>query len=139
VVAVSTDGGEVCHPGYDMAGVAKAALETLCRYLAVRLRPEGVRVNAVRPGFVDTESARAVFGDAVLERPVPGRDDLMIDAHTVGRACVALCSGWMDGVSGQVIHVDEGASLISPITYLTGLGWPGPMHRWNAGDEETPT
>ena len=134
-VAVSTDGGEVCHPGYDMAGVAKAALEALCRYLALRLRPEGVRVNVLRPGFVDTASARAMFGDEVLETPLPRREDLMIDPRAVGRACVALCSGWMDSVSGQVIGVDEAASLISPITYLTGQGWPGPLGRGDSGTE----
>jgi len=124
-VAISSDGGEVCHPGYDMAGVAKAALEALCRYMALRLRPEGVRVNALRPGFLDTASTRAIFGDAVLETALPRRDDLMLDPRGVGRTCVALCSGWMDSVSGQVIGVDEAASLISPVTYLTGKGWPG--------------
>jgi NAD(P)-dependent dehydrogenase (short-subunit alcohol dehydrogenase family) len=126
-IAVSTDGGVVCHPGYDMAGIAKAALEALCRYLALRLRSEGVRVNAIRAGFVDTASSRAMFGDAVMEMTVPYREDLMIDPRAVGRACVALCSGLMDSVSGQVIGVDEAASLISPITYLTGVGWPGPL------------
>jgi len=37
---------------------------------------------------------------------------------------VALCSGLMDAVTGQVITVDEGWSLVSPVTFLTGLGWP---------------
>ena len=134
-VAISTDGGEVCHPGYDMAGVAKAALEALCRYLALRLRPAGVRVNVLRPGFVDTASARAIFGDRVLETPLPRRDELMVDPREVGRACVALCSGWMDSVSGQVIGVDEATSLISPITYLTGHGWPGSLPRPDPGTE----
>jgi len=135
-VAVSTDGGSVCHPGYDMAGIAKAALETLCRYLALRLRSEGVRVNAIRPGLVDTPSSRAMFGDAVLDTPVPHRDELLIDPRAVGRACVALCSGLMDSVSGQVIGVDEAVSLISPITYLTGVGWPGPVGGADSNGEE---
>jgi NAD(P)-dependent dehydrogenase (short-subunit alcohol dehydrogenase family) len=133
-VAISTDGGEVCHPGYDMAGVAKAALETLCRYLALRLRPEGVCVNVLRPGFVDTQSSRAMFGDEVVDSPLPRREDLMLDPRVVGRACVALCSGLMDGVSGQVIGVDEGTSLISPIAYLTGHGWPGARPRGGPDD-----
>jgi NAD(P)-dependent dehydrogenase (short-subunit alcohol dehydrogenase family) len=137
-VAISTDGGDVCHPGYDMVGVAKAALEALCRYLALRLRAQGVRVNVLRPGFVDTASARAIFGDSILETPMPQRDDLMLDPRAVGRACVALCSGWMDAVSGQVIGVDEAAPLISPISYLTGQGWPGPMRDRAEPDEEQP-
>jgi NAD(P)-dependent dehydrogenase (short-subunit alcohol dehydrogenase family) len=134
LVAVSTDGGSVCHPGYDMAGVAKAALETLCRYLALRLRPEGVRVNVLRPGLVDTASARATFGDAVVDSARRGRHDTALPPLQVARACVALCSGLMDSVTGQVITVDEGASLMSPITYATGVGWPSPFpkddERW---------
>jgi NAD(P)-dependent dehydrogenase (short-subunit alcohol dehydrogenase family) len=135
-VAISTDGGVVCHPGYDMAGIAKAALETLCRYLALHLRPEGVCVNVLRPGLVDTISSRAMFGDQLLETPLLRRDELILDPRAVGRACVALCSGLMDGVSGQVIAVDEAASLISPIAYLTGQGWPGPRLRRDPGTEE---
>lgn len=126
-LAISTDGGAVCHPGYDMAGVAKAAVETLCRYLALHLRPEGVRVNAIRCGPLDTASIRATFGDALVDAHLPDREGLVMDPHDVGRACVALCSGLMDSVTGQVIAVDEGASLISPVTYLTGHGWPGPF------------
>lgn len=126
-LGISTDGGAVCHPGYDMVGVAKAALEALCRYLAIRLRPEGVRVNAIRPGPLDTASARATFGDAVVDACQPQRDGLLLDPRAVARACVALCSGLMDSVTGQVITVDEGVSLLSPIAYLTGRGWPGPL------------
>jgi NAD(P)-dependent dehydrogenase (short-subunit alcohol dehydrogenase family) len=125
LVAVSTDGGSVCHPGYDMAGVAKAALETLSRYLALHLRPEGVRVNVLRPGLVDTASARATFGDAIVDSARSGEVDIAIPPRDVARACLALCSGLMDSVTGQVITVDEGASLVSPITYATGVGWPG--------------
>jgi NAD(P)-dependent dehydrogenase (short-subunit alcohol dehydrogenase family) len=134
LVAVSSDAGSVCHPGYDMAGVAKAALETLCRYLALRLRPEGVRVNVLRSGLVDTASARATFNDTVVDMSRPSQHDLAIAPEHVARACIALCSGLMDSVTGQVITVDEGASLVSPITYATGLGWPG---RFPKDEDET--
>ena len=134
LVAVSSDAGSVCHPGYDMAGVAKAALETLCRYLALRLRPEGVRVNVLRPGLVDTANARATFDDTVVDMSRPGQRDVAIAPEHVARACIALCSGLMDSVTGQVITVDEGASLVSPITYATGLGWPG---RFPKDEDET--
>jgi hypothetical protein len=50
---------------------------------------------------------------------------LLIDPRSVARACVALFSGLMDSVTGQVITVDEGVSLISPIAFLTQQGWPG--------------
>jgi NAD(P)-dependent dehydrogenase (short-subunit alcohol dehydrogenase family) len=126
-LAISTDGGAVCHPGYDAVGIAKAALESLCRYLALHLRGEGVRVNAVRCGPLDTASSRATFGDLLLDSEIAAREGLLLDPRSVGRACVALCSGLMDSVTGQVITVDEGVSLLSPIHYLTEESWPGPF------------
>lgn len=129
-LAISTDGAAVCHPGYDMVGAAKAAVETLCRYLALHLRPEGVRVNAVRCGPSDTASLRATFGDLLQDlanAPPSVLERLLLEPRVLGRACVALCSGLMDGVTGQVITVDEGASLLSPVAYLTGHGWPDPF------------
>jgi NAD(P)-dependent dehydrogenase (short-subunit alcohol dehydrogenase family) len=127
VLAISTGGGITCHPGYDIVGVAKAALETLCRYLAVRLRDEGVRVNAVRCGLLDTDSARATFGDQVLDSDILRALGMIQDPTHVARACVALCSGLMDSVSGQVIEVDEGTSLLSPLSLLADLRRPGPV------------
>src|SRR5207244_1423165 len=111
VLGISSDGGEICPSGYDFAGAAKAALETLCRYLALRLRGEGVRVNVVRPGFLDTASFRATFGDAVLGQDGQNLRALLLEPRSVARVCVALCSGLMDAVTGQVIRVDEGWSL----------------------------
>lgn len=127
VVAISSDGGTVCHPGYDMVGVAKAALEALCRYLALHLRREGVRVNALRCGLLDTAGTRSTFGDEVLDADIVREQGLILDPHSVARACVGLCSGLMDSVTGQVLTVDEGLSLLSPVVFLTGRGWPGPL------------
>jgi NAD(P)-dependent dehydrogenase (short-subunit alcohol dehydrogenase family) len=133
VIAVSSDGPDVCHPGYDLAGAAKAVLETLCRYLAVRLRPEGVRVNAVRPGLLDTASSRATVGDAALEAVQRGAAGAVQDPRGVARACVALCSGLMDSVTGQVLVVDEGWSLVDPLSFLTGAALPGPFPESGGG------
>ena len=111
VLAVSSDGGEVCHPGYALAGASKAVLETFCRYLAVELKSQGVCVNAIRPGFLDTPSSRATFGDEIFEEL---KDDLL-DPNEVAKTCVALCSGLMDSVSGQVITVDSASSIVGVI------------------------
>ncbi len=124
VIGISGDGGEVCHDGYDFAGTSKSVLETLCRYLALRLKPHSVRVNAIRPGFIDTASFRATFGDQAVESIKERVDGLFIDPRGVARVCVALCSGLCDAVTGQVIVVDEGWSLVSPMTFLTGRGLP---------------
>ena len=133
VLGISSDGADVCHPGYDLAGASKAVLETLVRYLALRLRPEGVRVNAVRPGLLDTASSRATAGDAAIDavkRRAPGA---VQDPRGVARACVALCSGLMDSVTGQVLVVDEGWSLVDPLCFLTGAAVPGPFPDTHGG------
>jgi NAD(P)-dependent dehydrogenase (short-subunit alcohol dehydrogenase family) len=129
VIAVSSDGPDVCHPGYDVVAACKAVLETLCRYLALRLKEHGVRVNAIRPGFLDTESARQTFGSDTMDRIVRTCPDLMLDPASVAQVCLALCSGWMDSVTGQVLTVDGGWSLVSPIAYLTGETPRGPAER----------
>lgn len=119
VIAVSSDGGQVCHPGYDFAGAAKATLETLVRYLAVRLKSEGVRVNVVRPGFMDTASSRAVLGSATVDALATGSANLIVDPRRAAGVCVALCSGLMDAVTGQVIVADEGWSLLGAATFIS--------------------
>jgi NAD(P)-dependent dehydrogenase (short-subunit alcohol dehydrogenase family) len=127
VLGISSDGPVVCHPGYDLAGASKAVLETLVRYLALRLRPEGVRVNAVRPGLLDTASSRATAGDAAIDAVKQRAPGLVLDPRGVARACVALCSGLMDSVTGQVLVVDEGWSLADPLSFLTGAPLPPPF------------
>jgi len=125
VIGISSDGAELCHDGYDLAGASKAVLETLCRYLAHRLRPRGVRVNVLRPGFLDTASSRATLGNAVVEEIRRRQGDRGLEPATVARACLALCSGLLDGMSGQVVVVDEGWSLTSPLALLADDAVPG--------------
>jgi enoyl-[acyl-carrier-protein] reductase (NADH) len=100
-----------------MAGVAKAALETLCRYLAVRLQKYGTRVNAIRPGFLDTASSRATFGQAAIAALRQSQPQAVLDIDEVAKSCLALTSGYMDAVTGQVLVVDSGWSLMSPLSY----------------------
>jgi NAD(P)-dependent dehydrogenase (short-subunit alcohol dehydrogenase family) len=134
-LAISTGGGAFCHPGYDMVGIAKAALESLCRYLALQLRGEGVRVNALRCGPLDTASSRATFGDVLFDSELADRPGLLLEPRSVARACVALCSGLMDSVTGQVLTIDEGVSLISPVVFATGRDWPAPFPPDDGGGE----
>ena len=111
VVAVSSEGAETLHVGYDAVAAAKAALEALCRYLHHRLRDHDVRVNAVRTRFVDTEALRATFGagfPAFVEHHAPG---LFTTPGEVAAAIFGVCSGLMDGVGGQIITVDHGANI----------------------------
>ena len=125
VIGISSLGAETCIDGYDMASMSKAVLETIVRYLAYRLKRFGVRVNAIRPWMLDTASLRATFGDDVIDLAQQRIGTAFIAPQGVAQACVALCSGLCDSITGQVITVDEGWSLVGPMAFVTMQGLPG--------------
>ncbi|MGH9102936.1 MAG: enoyl-ACP reductase FabI [Acidimicrobiales bacterium] len=101
----------VAWPGYDWMGVAKAALESLSRYLARDLGPENVRVNLVAAGPVRTVAARSVPGFDSFETVWASRAPLgwdIRDGEPVARACIALMSDWFPMTTGEIVHVDGG-------------------------------
>src|SRR5579872_2134999 len=110
VVALDFD-ARVAWPAYDWMGVAKAALESLARYLARDLGGEGVRVNLVAAGPVRTMAAKSIpsfksFEDTWATRAPLGWD--VSDSEPVARACVALLSDWFPMTTGEMVHVDGG-------------------------------
>ena len=110
VVALDFD-ARVAWPAYDWMGVAKAALESLARYLARDLGPEGVRVNLVAAGPVRTMAAKSIPSFAAFEDTWGGRAPLgwdVTDSDPVARACVALLSDWFPMTTGEMLHVDGG-------------------------------
>jgi enoyl-[acyl-carrier protein] reductase I len=101
----------VAWPGYDWMGVAKAALESLTRYLARDLGPQGVRVNLVAAGPIRTMAAKSIPGFAAFEEAWNVRAPLGWDVHdssAVAHAVVALLSDWFPQTTGEIIHVDGG-------------------------------
>jgi NAD(P)-dependent dehydrogenase (short-subunit alcohol dehydrogenase family) len=112
VVGLSSAGPDHFHINYDFVAFSKAVLETMCRYMNYRLFNEDVRINVVRARAVETESLKATFGPDFtdfLSRANMQRD--MIQPEEVANAILALCSGLMDGVSGQVLMVDRGGTF----------------------------
>lgn len=119
VVSMSSDGPDRFTPGYDFVAASKAVLETLTRYLAYRLRDEGVRINVLRSRAIKTESFDDTFGGdfyAFLGRFVPDR--WFMTPEEVAEAAFALCSGMFDAVNGQVIMVDRGNTFADGISYI---------------------
>jgi meromycolic acid enoyl-[acyl-carrier-protein] reductase len=105
----------VAWPLYDWMGVAKAALESLTRYLARDLGPRGVRVNLVAAGPVRTMAAKSIPGFAAFEDTWDARAPLGWDVHDAGvvaRACVALLSDWLPMTTGEILHVDGGVHAV---------------------------
>lgn len=111
VVAVSSAGVESFHVNYDFAAAGKAVLESLVGYLAYRLVREGVRVNAIRTRFVDTDSLRTLMGDDFPRFVETYAPDLVTPVREVAEAIFGVCSGLMDGMAGQVLTVDRGAAF----------------------------
>ena len=109
VIGLSSDGADTYKINYDFVAATKAALETLCRYASVHLFREDVRLNVLRTNCVFTESSRGIFGEEV--EPFFRRYFAEAEVQTaeVGDAILALCSGLMDAVRGQVLVVDHGA------------------------------
>jgi len=107
-------GAEKVIPHYNVMGVAKAALETSVKYLAVDLGPENIRVNALSAGPIQTLAARGI-GDFnyILkwnELNSPLRRTVTIE--DVGGAGLYLLSDLASGVTGEIHHVDAGYNVI---------------------------
>ena len=105
----------VAWPLYDWMGVAKAALESLTRYLAKELGPNGIRVNLVAAGPVRTMAAKSIPGFSTFEDTWSDRAPLGWDVHdseVVARACVALLSDWLSMTTGEMLHVDGGVHAV---------------------------
>jgi len=119
VIGMSSTGPDAYSKGYDFMAASKAVMETLCRYLNYRLYDEGVRVNVVRSRNVRTLALSDTFGaefEGFARRFV--RDEHYIEAKEVADVVVALCSGWLDGVSGQTLTVDRGTTFFDNLMRL---------------------
>jgi len=102
-------------PAYDWMGVAKSALESICRYLARDLGPQGIRVNLVAAGPVKTMAAKSIPGFAAFENAWDGRAPLGWDVSNpepVARTCCALLSDWLPATTGSMVWADGGFHAI---------------------------
>jgi enoyl-[acyl-carrier protein] reductase I len=103
MVAMSYYGAEKAVPGYNVMGVAKAALEATTRYLAMELGQHDIRVNSISGGPF-TQILDWVAQKAPLRRNVTGED--------VGDTAAWLLSDLSRGVTGQIMYVDCGYSIM---------------------------
>jgi enoyl-[acyl-carrier protein] reductase I len=101
----------VAWPIYDWMGVAKAALESVSRYLARDLGPKGIRVNLVSAGPLGTVAARGIPGFEQLASLWRAQAPLgwdVEDPAPVGAAICFLLSDYARAISGEILHVDGG-------------------------------
>ena len=114
LLTLSYYGAEKVVPHYNVMGVAKSALETSVKYLAMDLGPEAIRVNAISAGPIRTLAASGIGDFRYImkwnELNSPLRRNVTIE--DVGGAGLYLLSDLASGVTGEIHHVDAGYNVI---------------------------
>ena len=114
IVALTYYGSTKVLEGYNVMGVAKAALECSIRYLASNLGPEGIRVNAISAGPIKTLSAKGIkdFNSIldVVEEKAPLRRN--VTTREVGDAVTFMLSDMSRAITGQVVYADSGYNIM---------------------------
>ena len=110
ILALTYLGSVKSVPSYNVMGVAKAALESAMRFLAVDLGPKGIRVNCLSSGPVKTLASMGISGfskmlTAAVARSPLGRN---VSLEDVGKAGLYLASDLSSGTTGEVIYCDCG-------------------------------
>lgn len=114
ILAITSLGSTRVLPNYGVIGVSKAAIDAIVRYYAVDLARRGITVNAIAPGVVDTHALTffpehdRILEETIRHTPV-GR---MCTPEDVGELAAFLCSPAAAMITGQVITIDGGASLL---------------------------
>ncbi len=114
LLTLSYYGAEKVIPHYNVMGLAKSALETSVKYLAMDLGPENIRVNAISAGPIKTLAASGIGDFRYImkwnEYNAPLRRNVTIE--DVGGAGLYLCSDLASGVTGEIHHVDAGYNVV---------------------------
>jgi enoyl-[acyl-carrier protein] reductase I len=114
IVTLTYYGAEKVIPHYNVMGVAKAALESSVKYLAMDLGPEGIRVNGISAGPIKTLAASGIGDFRYIlkwnEYNSPLRRNVTI--KDVGGAGLYLLSDLASGVTGEIHHVDAGYNVV---------------------------
>ncbi len=114
LVSLTYYGSTKVLEGYNVMGVAKAALECSIRYLADNLGPSGIRVNAISAGPIKTLSAKGIKDFStildVVEKKAPLRRNVTIEE--VGNAVMFMLSDMSRAVTGQILYADSGYNIM---------------------------
>ncbi len=115
ILAMTYYASEKYVPSYNVMAVAKAALETCARYLAVELGPQGIRVNCISAGPIRTLAAAGVAGFKAMHSKFKDVAPLRrsITSEDVGNAAVWLCSDLASATTGEVLFVDGGVNVLA--------------------------
>ncbi len=114
MMALTYLGADRYFPGYNIAGVAKAALESSVRYLAGDFGPRLIRVNGISSGPLKTAAARGIDRFSDMYETLAGSAPLARPFHQsdVAKTAVFLASDLSAAITGEVIFVDNGYHIM---------------------------
>ncbi len=130
VVGLDFD-ASVAWPIYDWMGVAKAALESVSRYLARDLGPAGIRVNLVSAGPLGTVAARGIPGFERLAGAVAQTSPAGLGHRGPSPVASAICfllSDYARAITGEILHVDGGFHAVGAPSRRVVLRGPAGRH-----------
>ena len=113
-LALTYYGGEKVVLGYKVMGIAKAALDSIGKYLAAELGPSKIRVNLLSLGAQRTVAARGIPGFMEMLRKAGEASPLQTNIETIdaGNAAVFLASDLGRYITGEILHVDAGYNIL---------------------------
>ncbi len=114
LVTLTYHGSTKVLEGYNVMGVAKAALEASVRYLAENLGRDGMRVNAISAGPIKTLSAKGIKDFSTILTVVEEKAPLHrnVTPIQVGKVASFLLSDMAEAITGQVIYADSGYNIM---------------------------
>jgi len=114
VVTMTFEASQRVFPGYNIMGTAKSALENEVRQLASEFGPKKIRVNAISAGPLATLAARSIPGFNDMRHAFAERAPLRrnITHEEVAGAALFLCSDLSSGITGAILPVDAGYSIM---------------------------
>tara|TARA_Y100000996_G_scaffold395032_1_gene359879 strand:- start:322 stop:1095 length:774 start_codon:yes stop_codon:yes gene_type:complete len=115
ILALTFQASQSVYPGYNIMGVAKAALENEVKQLAAEYGSREIRVNALSPGPMDTLAARGIHGFIDMKKIHAAKAPLKrnITHDEVGNAALFLCSDLATGITGTILPVDAGYHIMA--------------------------
>jgi enoyl-[acyl-carrier protein] reductase I len=115
LITMSYLGANEVVPHYGLMGPVKAALESLVRYMAMELGPQGVRVHAVSPGPIRTRAASGIASFETLMEKNIRRSPLgrLVTLDEIANLASFLCTDASSGMTGQTIYVDAGSHAMA--------------------------
>jgi len=118
IIAVSSEGARRAVDDYGSVGSSKAALEALCRQMAAEWIGDGISVNVVAPGLLETDTLKIWENAAERVQRESQSSPLgrLVRVSEVAQLIHFLCSPGSDGIVGQTVVIDGGKciSTLSP-------------------------